>query len=338
VSDAAIQSWDMQMGGHRYVYARWLDGRRINRVPLAAEALFLRMQLLADDHGNLRAEPFVLRSTAFPARPEVTVEETEAWLGSLVENRLVVTYTVDGERYAHIRHFAHLQANTGKQRHPLQRCPREPGTAEPDATQPGARRRTDAPTDAPPRSGAHDGAAGRTSAPIRSDQTRAEQNSTTTPSPGSAPNGASGRVSGGGVGGGGGGASSGHGLRLTTAAHGESDRLALEALWNDHRPTGWRIAGGKDSAHLGEALDAFTHWTRAPPDALRDPLAWLRDQAREYLASGEAKRTRNTLGNWLRKRKWQETPEQWNSGDDVDPAAALDQAFGKDPRNRRNVL
>lgn len=329
---------DMQMGTYRRVYQRWLDGRRINRVPLEAEALLVRLMLLADDFGNLRGEPFVLRSTAFPARAEVTTEQTESWLAALEQHRLVRTYDRNGERYIHLLHFRELQLATGKSRHPLQRCPREPVGAD-DAGQAalappstGARSNGSAHEGAPTRNGAHHGAAGRSDAPNRTRNrsgTEQDQSSTPTHSPGSAPNDppqaearhaeppkAAPRP-----GGGGGGGARRDGFFPVRYTGDERD--AFEKAWNGAMPRGWRIAGSRDSSHLAEALDDLARWERAPDEAQRDPLGWLTAQALAYLASGEAKRTRNTLGAWLRKRKWQETPEQWNSGDDG-PASGRD--------------
>lgn len=64
--------------------------------------IFTGTWLIADDYGNLRADPDYVRAQIVWARRDTTTEEVAAALRQLVELELVQPYTVRGQSYLHI--------------------------------------------------------------------------------------------------------------------------------------------------------------------------------------------------------------------------------------------
>jgi len=107
-------------GVYRPIYAAFLTGRRINSVSLVAEAWFWRLHALADDYGNLQADPYIVKSLAAPRR-EMTAELVATLNAELITARLLIAYEVDGEPYYHIDGFEERQSPANgkrKQRFP----------------------------------------------------------------------------------------------------------------------------------------------------------------------------------------------------------------------------
>lgn len=102
---------DLTKGWYRRVYAGYLTGQRINRCSLEAEAMFFRLNMVADDYGNFQADGLVLRSLAFPRR-DVTLDQVKAWLGELVDAALVTLYSAEGDQYGHLCDFEELQTTS----------------------------------------------------------------------------------------------------------------------------------------------------------------------------------------------------------------------------------
>lgn len=99
---------DLQRGRYRRLYAGFLNGKRINAVSMLAEAWFWRVHALADDFGNLSADPVYLRTAAAPRR-QLTPSRADAMTKELVEEKLLALYEVNGEPFAHIVGFETLQ-------------------------------------------------------------------------------------------------------------------------------------------------------------------------------------------------------------------------------------
>lgn len=110
-------------GTYRRIYSGAIRGRRINSVTLEAEACFWRMNMVADDWGNLEVTPDLLIAQAFTRRLSTTPEQVAAWLDELVGAGLIVLYDDRGEHYAHIVDFEKLQP-AGRNGRRIARFPR----------------------------------------------------------------------------------------------------------------------------------------------------------------------------------------------------------------------
>lgn len=102
---------DMTRGMYRRIYAGFLSGRRICSVSIGAEAWFWRLMLLADDYGNLEADPRLLCQNARGRRRSVSEAQSERWITELAgtEPPLVNLYNVGSERYCHLSGWEVLQ-------------------------------------------------------------------------------------------------------------------------------------------------------------------------------------------------------------------------------------
>lgn len=98
---------DMTDGIYRRIYAGYLTGRRINAVSLEAEAWFWRLHALADDFGNLQADPTMLVKLAAPRRDMTVAKCIE--LCNELKRELIAEYAVAGERYFHVLGFEDRQ-------------------------------------------------------------------------------------------------------------------------------------------------------------------------------------------------------------------------------------
>lgn len=128
------ESPDMTMGIWRKVFAALLHGRRINSVSDAAELLFIRLQLLADDYGNLQGDPQLIKSNGFPRRGWSIVKIEKALhellnTGSDGKAALISRYSIDGEPYLHIHRFETIQPG-GRNGKRVRRYPKPPSGTE----------------------------------------------------------------------------------------------------------------------------------------------------------------------------------------------------------------
>lgn len=118
---------DMTRGVYRRVYSGFITGKRLCSVSIEAEAWFWRLYVLADDFGNLAAEPVILRNHAAGLR-DIAVAQSEAWIGELAEANLITVYECAGDRYIHFAHFEDLQPAPRNGRR-IQRCPKPDGAS-----------------------------------------------------------------------------------------------------------------------------------------------------------------------------------------------------------------
>jgi hypothetical protein len=121
-NDRAAQgggTFDLKRGLYRRIYGRFLFGRRITRLPLAAEAWFWRLAMgeHVDDFGNLQGNPAVLHQLLMGLRadPAVsgetpTLAQTTAWTQQMVAVGLLSAYSEGGETYLHVHDWLVLQA------------------------------------------------------------------------------------------------------------------------------------------------------------------------------------------------------------------------------------
>lgn len=113
---------DLTKGVYRRIFAGFVRGKRICSVSIGAEAWFWRLMMLADDFGNLAAEPVALRNDAQGLRT-VNVAKSEEWVKELAATNppLIRLYRADGDRFIHIERFDELQP-AGKNGRRIKRC------------------------------------------------------------------------------------------------------------------------------------------------------------------------------------------------------------------------
>lgn len=113
---------DMTSGVYRRVYAGYITGHRINGLSLEAEAWFWRLNAVADDYGNMRAEPSLLVAETVGLR-QIKTEKVLALVDEIVAAGLAYRYQVGRDQYLHIVGFEERQpcGRNGRRfkRHPL---------------------------------------------------------------------------------------------------------------------------------------------------------------------------------------------------------------------------
>lgn len=124
------------LGRYRKLYASGLiEGRRVNSIPLEAEAWLWRLMMIADDYGNLPADEAILGGRAAPLR--ALRQPVIRRLTATLENaRLIWRYSCDGEEYLHIAEFERFQAaSNGKRvrRYPQHLNPEKSKTIQAEA-------------------------------------------------------------------------------------------------------------------------------------------------------------------------------------------------------------
>lgn len=105
--------------------------RKVNSVSLGAEALYLRLLVLADCAGRHPADPAVVASLVFAERlrsREVTFDQVGEWLQELATARLVELYEVEGEPLLRLLNYFRTANNRVE--------PTYPGPPVPNAPQP----------------------------------------------------------------------------------------------------------------------------------------------------------------------------------------------------------
>lgn len=100
--------YDLVQGTYRRQYSGFIRGRRICSVSLEAEAWFWRLHALADDWGNLEADPALLPVDA-GGRRRISVEQSEKLLKELDSANLIRFYWVRNSRHIQIVDFIEKQ-------------------------------------------------------------------------------------------------------------------------------------------------------------------------------------------------------------------------------------
>jgi len=113
---------DMTSGVYRRVYAGYITGHRINGLSLEAEAWFWRLNAVADDYGNMRAEPSLLVAETVGLR-QIKTEKVLGLVDEIVSAGLAYRYSVGRDQYLHIVGFEERQpcGRNGRRfkRHPM---------------------------------------------------------------------------------------------------------------------------------------------------------------------------------------------------------------------------
>ena len=115
---------NLTRGIYRRIYAGFISGKRINSISMEAEAWFWRLLVMADDFGNLPADPGRLAAQGGYAR-RLSPRKAKALTDQCVGVGLVSIYTHNGDNYLSITDFERLQpANRNGRR--IQRYPLAP--------------------------------------------------------------------------------------------------------------------------------------------------------------------------------------------------------------------
>lgn len=79
----------------------WGD-TKTGQLSIEAQLTFIGLLNIADDRGNLRADPRLIKATLFPYKPEISIESA---LSELIKVELVMPYEVRGQSYLSIVNF-----------------------------------------------------------------------------------------------------------------------------------------------------------------------------------------------------------------------------------------
>jgi hypothetical protein len=119
------QVTDLTKGYYRRIYSGFLEGRKISSVSVEAEAWFWRIHAVADDFGNLTADPTLLHRATAGLR-DVRASQVVRWVSELVKVGLVGEYRCGPEKYLHVIGWTDRQPTANGRR--VRRCP--PPTSE----------------------------------------------------------------------------------------------------------------------------------------------------------------------------------------------------------------
>jgi hypothetical protein len=78
---------------------------KINSVSEAAELLYVRLLLIADDFGLLDIDPMNLKIRALPGRDQFDLERIAKCTAELIEIELLSAYAVNGKKYAAVENW-----------------------------------------------------------------------------------------------------------------------------------------------------------------------------------------------------------------------------------------
>lgn len=135
---------DLTRGLYRRIYANFIVGRRINAVPLEAEAWFWRILSVADDFGNLTGDASLLYVATVGRRvAEISIDQVKAWTAALLNAELLDTYTVGNDTFLHVRGFLDTQSAgiNGKRVRRVPASPWDPGEPKRSRVNPGESKR-----------------------------------------------------------------------------------------------------------------------------------------------------------------------------------------------------
>ena len=89
----------------RMIRGGFLDSSKIEKLNADEERLYVRLMLVADDFGRSRAQPELVRSLAFPLKPDIRTSDVRKWLDKCAACGLILLYTVNETPYLEIVNF-----------------------------------------------------------------------------------------------------------------------------------------------------------------------------------------------------------------------------------------
>ncbi len=120
----------------RRIYDSYKYGERINRITLNAEAFFLRLNSIVDEHGNCDANPFIVYHNSMGIRcadnpsedvgEKFELSDIQKWIEELVRVDLVRRYEDHGKKYLHVVDYIVYQPPCAKNGKRFITCPWSP--------------------------------------------------------------------------------------------------------------------------------------------------------------------------------------------------------------------
>lgn len=89
----------------RTIKPEFWDDEKLGRLKRDVRLLFAGMFNFSDDAGVIKANPVYIKSRIFPYDEDLRVNEVKSWLDKLVEARMLIPFSYNGESYYIIRTF-----------------------------------------------------------------------------------------------------------------------------------------------------------------------------------------------------------------------------------------
>jgi len=100
-----------------------VDSDRINSLSAQAEVFFYRLLVVSDDFGCMDARTSILRARCFPLRDNVSSDHINKWIAELLEQKLLISYTCEGQPYVQILKWEQRVRSKGKYPQPtVEQC------------------------------------------------------------------------------------------------------------------------------------------------------------------------------------------------------------------------
>ena len=90
---------------NRYIRETLLTSPNFNKLSAEAERHFFRTLLLVDDFGCFESTPEIIRGKCYPLKFEVTVDDVIKGNKALEDNRMILTWEVNGRQYSVYKTF-----------------------------------------------------------------------------------------------------------------------------------------------------------------------------------------------------------------------------------------
>lgn len=82
-----------------------LDSEKILKLSAEEERFYVRLLLIVDDYGRFEARSVYLKSKCFPVNEKIKSEHVKKWLKKLLDEKLILIYSVEGKDYLEIVEF-----------------------------------------------------------------------------------------------------------------------------------------------------------------------------------------------------------------------------------------
>lgn len=86
----------------------WID-EKLGRLKREARLMFMGCISQSDDEGRLQGHTALLKSLIFPYDSDITLQEVEEWLSDLNNEKLILRYEVENQKFIEISNFAKHQ-------------------------------------------------------------------------------------------------------------------------------------------------------------------------------------------------------------------------------------
>ena len=109
--------WDRDMPRGRFISKEISFDKTVNELSCFESMLaFTWLIPHLDREGRIYGDPAVVRSTIFPRRSDITIEQMESFIQEWHDNALIIWYEVDGDKYIWFPNFEKHQVGLNKSR------------------------------------------------------------------------------------------------------------------------------------------------------------------------------------------------------------------------------